>query len=473
MPAKAKSGRPKPQAKAGKAGKASKASKATSWRKVDVASDALRFSSMGGFLSLEELDGDADGSIRWDAAKVSAVPDVVPDDAADDAADDAPGSEPAPDDAPAPEPAADVEPAADAKPARKRKRKTKQPAEEPPAEERLPWAPPPKGQNKKRAATESDATATLGPTAVEPAEAVHEAEGEAAPVAEADMETDMSSWSQLGLHPELLARLAERGFARPTPIQEACLPPALHGRRDIVGAAETGSGKTLAFGLPILQRWLETRDKGEAREGLFGLIVTPTRELALQVAEHLRALMPLPDASCARVVTLVGGMAVVKQKRQLQERPDIIVATPGRLWELLSADPQPYLKTLDQLRFFVLDEVDRMVDAGHFKELDNILQLLQQKSNGGSGVEGEEADTAAGEAATAGGGEAAAAAAGGGGGGGGAKAVARPTSPRQIFLFSATLMLPPNAKEANAKKLKARAQADQQPHPNPNPNPDP
>ena len=89
-----------------------------------------------------------------------------------------------------------------------------------------------------------------------------------------------------------------------------------------------------------------------------------------------------------------------------------------------------------------------MVDAGHFKELDNILQLLQQRSNGGSGVEGEEADTAAGEAAAVGAGEAGAAA-------GGAKAAARQTSPRQIFLFSATLMLPPNAKEANAKKLKA------------------
>ena len=150
----------------------------------------------------------------------------------------------------------------------------------------------------------------------------------------------MSSWSQLGLHPELLARLAERGFARPTPIQEACLPPALHGRRDIVGAAETGSGKTLAFGLPILQRWLETRDKGEAREGLFGLIITPTRELALQVADHLRALMPLPDATCARVVTLVGGMAVVKQKRQLQERPSPSTS-PLTLTLTLTLTPDP------------------------------------------------------------------------------------------------------------------------------------
>ena len=255
---------------------------------------------------------------------------------------------------------------------------------------------------------------------------------------EATADTDMSAWSQLGLHPELIARLGARGFARPTPIQAACLLPALHGRRDIVGAAETGSGKTLAFGLPIMQRWLEARDSGEPRDGLFGLIITPTRELALQVADHLRALMPVPDATCARVVTLVGGMAAVKQKRLLQARPEVVVATPGRLWELLSADPQPYLRTLHQLRFFVLDEVDRMVDAGHFKELDNILQLLQQRSNGGSGVEGEE-EPAEGEA----------------GGGTVAKAAARQASPRQIFLFSATLMLPPNAKESNAKKLKA------------------
>ena len=226
----AKAKQPKPKAKA---------SKATSWRKVEVDSDALRFSSMGGFFSLEELDGDAAGSIHWDAARFSAVQDAVPDDAPDDA----PASEPAPD--AVPDDAAAIKPdgAAATKPARKRKRKAKQPTEEPPAEERLPWAPP----HKKKAATERDATATDGPAAVEPVVAVHEAGGEAAPSAqpevETEVETDMSAWSQLGLHPELLARLAGRGFTRPTPIQEACLPPALHGRRDIVGAAETGSGK--------------------------------------------------------------------------------------------------------------------------------------------------------------------------------------------------------------------------------------
>lgn len=342
MPAKPKSGRPRPQAKA------------TSWRKVDVASDALRFSSMGGFFSLEELDGDADGTIRWDTAKTPSVPDDVPGDAAGDAAE-GQADDPAPENGPAPEPAAGL------KPARKRKRKTKPSTEEPPPAEaaRLPWAPPAKGQGKRPATERDDATTRGGPATVESAEADREAESEAVPedVPVAVPEADMSAWSQLGLHPELLARLAARGFARPTPIQEACLPPALHGRRDIVGAAETGSGKTLAFGLPIMQRWLEARDSGEPRDGLFGLIITPTRELALQVADHLRALMPLPDASCARVVTLVGGMAVVKQKRQLQAKPEVVVATPGRLWELLSADPQPYLRTLNRLRFFVLDEV--------------------------------------------------------------------------------------------------------------------
>ena len=109
-----KDGRPKPKAKA---------SKVTSWRKVEVDSDALRFSSMGGFFGLEELDGDADGnSIHWDAAKFSAVQDAVPDDAAEDT----PGSEPAPDAVP--------DDAAAIKPARKRKRKAKQPTEEPLAE---------------------------------------------------------------------------------------------------------------------------------------------------------------------------------------------------------------------------------------------------------------------------------------------------------------------------------------------------
>ena len=223
----AKAKQPKPKAKT---------SKVTSWRKVEVDSDALRFSSMGGFFSLEELDGDAAGSIHWDAARFSAVQDAVPDDAAD-----TPGPEPTPDAVPDDAAATKPDGAAATKPARKRKRKAKQPTEEPPAEERLPWAPP----HKKKAATERDATAADGPAAVEPVVAVREAEagGEAAPSTQAEVETDMSAWSQLGLHPELLARLAGRGFTRPTPIQEACLPPALHGRRDIVGAAETGSGK--------------------------------------------------------------------------------------------------------------------------------------------------------------------------------------------------------------------------------------
>ena len=332
--------------------------KPSGWRRVDVADDALRFASVGGFFSLEELDGDADGAISWMAAK-TVTPAVVEDQAP-------PSAEAATADEPA------------AKPAKKRKRKkSKAPAE-----------PDDSASAAKRQAT----AATEGQDASEHAAseaAVASLEGaEASPAAD----VDMSAWAPLGLHHELVARLAALGFVRPTPIQAACLPPALHGRRDIVGAAETGSGKTLAFGLPILHSWLEARDAGEAaaRQDLFALIIMPTRELALQarrapashapallwpgrvracpppadpfgvgcasqVAEHLRALLPPPG----RVVTLVGGMAVVKQKRLLQARPEVVVATPGRLWELLSADAQPYLRTLPRLRFFVLDEVDR------------------------------------------------------------------------------------------------------------------
>ena len=335
--------------------------KPSGWRRVDVADDALRFASVGGFLSLEELDGDADSAISWMAAK-TVTPAVVEDEAP-------PSAEAATADEPA------------AKPAKKRKRKKSKASAEP--------------DDSASAAKRQATAATEGQDASEHAAseaAVASLEGaEASPAAD----VDMSAWAPLGLHHELVARLAARGFVRPTPIQAACLPPALHGRRDIVGAAETGSGKTLAFGLPILHSWLEARDAGEAaaRQDLFALIITPTRELALQarrasrapashapallwpgrvraspppadpfgvgcasqVAEHLRALLPPPG----RVVTLVGGMAVVKQKRLLQARPEVVVATPGRLWELMSADAQPYLRTLPRLRFFVLDEVDR------------------------------------------------------------------------------------------------------------------
>ncbi|XP_030459396.1 DEAD-box ATP-dependent RNA helicase 13 isoform X1 [Syzygium oleosum] len=193
-------------------------------------------------------------------------------------------------------------------------------------------------------------------------------------------------WNDLRLHPLIMKAIRRLGFKEPTPIQKACIPAAAHRGKDVVGAAETGSGKTLAFGLPILQRLLEEREKstkmreekGEEAEKyapkgvLRALIITPTRELALQVTDHLKEFAK--DARI-RVVPIVGGMSTEKQERLLEARPEIVVGTPGRLWELMSGG-EIHLVELHSLSFFVLDEADRMIEDGHFRELQSIIDML-------------------------------------------------------------------------------------------------
>ncbi|BDA45127.1 DEAD-box ATP-dependent RNA helicase 13 [Coccomyxa sp. Obi] len=231
---------------------------------------------------------------------------------------------------------------------------------------------------------------------------------------------DMAAWEGLGLGPGVLNAIAHLGFAEPTPIQRECLLPAIRDRRDVIGAAQTGSGKTLAFGLPILQLLLDeqaaeasdspTAQKGgsvpsggeaEDMEGVEGgteggpsqqgrtgrsggplraLILAPTRELAMQVSEHLQAVAkPLG----VWVAPIVGGISPPKQARLLGRRPAIVVATPGRLWELMRLG-EPHLADLTGLSFLVLDEADRMVQQGHFQELANILEYLESQRAGGN-----------------------------------------------------------------------------------------
>ncbi|KAK7292619.1 hypothetical protein RJT34_15470 [Clitoria ternatea] len=199
-------------------------------------------------------------------------------------------------------------------------------------------------------------------------------------------ETEFYAWNELRLHPLLMKAIYKLGFKEPTPIQKACIPAAAHQGKDVVGAAETGSGKTLAFGLPILQRLLEEREKaakmveerGEEPENyaptglLRALIITPTRELALQVTAHLKAVAKYINV---RVTPIVGGIFTEKQERLLKAKPEIVVGTPGRLWELMSAG-EKHLVELQSLSFFVLDEADRMVQTGHFKELQSIIDML-------------------------------------------------------------------------------------------------
>lgn len=156
-------------------------------------------------------------------------------------------------------------------------------------------------------------------------------------VDEATISRMQTAWmSQTGgvtLHDEVCKSLIRQDFWTPTPIQAGCLPAAILGRRNIVGAAPTGSGKTLAFLLPIYQTLLEEADKvdeEDAREQqLKALVLTPTRELAKQIVAECDKL------GRGRAALVVGGLAHVKQKRLLSRRPPIIVATPGRLWEMV------------------------------------------------------------------------------------------------------------------------------------------
>jgi hypothetical protein len=133
------------------------------------------------------------------------------------------------------------------------------------------------------------------------------------------------------LQEQLCKSLAKLGYSHPTPIQAATLSAAIMGRRNLVGAAPTGSGKTLAFLLPILQHLLEQEEADENRV-VQALILTPTRELAQQIQKECENILP------KQCITLTGGIALVKQVRLLQSKPRVIVATPGRLWAMVSQE---------------------------------------------------------------------------------------------------------------------------------------
>ncbi|QRV76585.1 DEAD/DEAH box helicase [Ceratobasidium sp. AG-Ba] len=188
----------------------------------------------------------------------------------------------------------------------------------------------------------------------------------------------LPEWESYKLHPTISQSLLSLSFKNPTPIQKASLPPARDGH-DIIGVAETGSGKTLAYALPILHHILS---QPKRKRELAALILAPTRELALQVCEHLKAIVSdakdengVPYVSAAAIV---GGLSLQKQRRVLERGADIIVATPGRLWDVLGENDK-LARQIRNLRFLVLDEADRMVEAGHFQELDNIVKLTARK----------------------------------------------------------------------------------------------
>jgi ATP-dependent RNA helicase RhlE len=166
---------------------------------------------------------------------------------------------------------------------------------------------------------------------------------------------------KLGLRDQVVAAVAEKGYTQPTPIQERAIPLVLTGR-DLIGTAQTGTGKTAAFALPILHR---LAGHGRCR----CLILEPTRELALQVEEAFRTYGRYTDI---RVAVVYGGVGYGKQREELQRGVDVIVATPGRLLDLLSDGTAK----LGDLEVLVLDEVDRMLDMGFLPDVRRIIRYV-------------------------------------------------------------------------------------------------
>ena len=176
------------------------------------------------------------------------------------------------------------------------------------------------------------------------------------------------TFQELGLCKPILTALDDLGYQRPSPIQEKAIPPALAGR-DVLGCAQTGTGKTCAFATPILQRLDGEKPQGRP---IRALILTPTRELALQIQESFQAYgkdLPLRSA------VIFGGVGQAPQVEQLKKGVDVLVATPGRLGDLYGQK----LIDLSQIQIFVLDEADRMLDMGFIHDVRRILGWLPKQ----------------------------------------------------------------------------------------------
>jgi ATP-dependent RNA helicase DeaD len=178
----------------------------------------------------------------------------------------------------------------------------------------------------------------------------------------------MSSFSDFGLSPDLLKGVAELGFETPTPVQEKVIPLLLKGERDVVALAQTGTGKTAAFGLPLLQLTDPHRHQVQA------LVLCPTRELCMQIAKDLADFGRF--APQLRVLAVYGGAPIFPQMRALERGVHILVATPGRLNDLMRRGRA----RLEQVQRVVLDEADEMLNMGFQEELESILQDVPEQA---------------------------------------------------------------------------------------------
>ena len=179
------------------------------------------------------------------------------------------------------------------------------------------------------------------------------------------------SFESLGLRAELIRAVSEKGYSEPTKIQQQAIPPVLEGR-DLMGGAQTGTGKTAGFTLPLLHRLMSSRKEGSDRRYIRALILTPTRELAAQVADSVETYgqyLPLTSS------VVFGGVKINPQIQKLRKGVDVLVATPGRLLDHVNQ------KTVDlsRLEILVIDEADRMLDMGFIRDIRRVLALLPKQ----------------------------------------------------------------------------------------------
>lgn len=209
-------------------------------------------------------------------------------------------------------------------------------------------ASPPTGNSKKRARSSREPTASTPP----------------------DVSTQQvksaSSFAQLDVHPWLVAALAAMAIQKPTGIQAGCIPEILQGR-DCIGGSRTGSGKTMAFAVPILQRWAVDPI------GIYAVVLTPTRELALQIFEQFKA---VGSSQSLRPILVTGGADMEAQAIALAQRPHVVIATPGRLADHVRSSGDDTICGLKKARFVVFDEADRLLAAGRGSMLPDVETCL-------------------------------------------------------------------------------------------------
>lgn len=179
------------------------------------------------------------------------------------------------------------------------------------------------------------------------------------------------TFDKLNLIEPLTKALAHEGYETPTPIQIQAIPVILSGK-DLLGCAQTGTGKTAAFALPILQRLTETKPADNLKRKIRALILTPTRELAVQIDESFAAYGRFTDL---KHTVVYGGVSQHSQTAALKKGVDIVIATPGRLLDLMNQ----HFVTLKDLEIFVLDEADRMLDMGFIHDIRKIISVLPSK----------------------------------------------------------------------------------------------